>query len=220
MSTSQVGERWDLLRSKGGPSAAAFWLIRQTLRLDLFRVLSVHLDRCPAATLRQGCRFMVIRSEDDVGRCDAQVLASLDQKSGSGVAASILAGGRIYALVGETGVLCQLKIDTLISRTDTPCDLTVQLPERESFLSFLYTAPEARRARWASHLLALTGPALSNDGFSRCHCHVQATNVRSLRTFTSAGWQPSGWIAATPSRQFLGSWTGRGSNLRFESGIR
>lgn len=217
MDRAQLQERLALLRSKGGISAAAFWLIRTTGRIDLFKVLTLEYPPAQPGTQGHSFELVELRSASDIDTCGHAILATLDRHCGQGVAAVVSRGGRVFAAVGPAGVLCQLTIDTRFSLIDTPCDLVVELPEGDCFLSFLYTPPESRQGGWAKALIAAVSQSLALEGIKRCLCHVQATNVRSLRTFSSAGWQVRGVLAATPGRRFLGYWEPRKSELRFRA---
>lgn len=201
--TTPLSERWGLFRSKGGKQATAFWMLRQALRLDVFKLLSVDLAQCTPAPPVQGVSLLQIRSHDDLNGCDPLLVTQLDRSCGSGVFGVVRRGGRVYALTGADGVLCQLNIDTHCSRIDTPCQLKVSLTQGACFLSFLYSSPSARRQGWARHLLAQVLIELARDGFRMCLCHVQATNLRSLNTFSKAGWRTTGWLVATASGHYL-----------------
>ena len=210
-------ERLALLGSRGGASAAAYLLIRRVARVDLFKVLTLEFEAGGHARGDPTFRLLELRDLQDIERCDADLLATLDSQCGHGVAAIVQRGGRVYAAVGANGVLCQLTIDTHFSPIDTPCNLVVELGPGDCFLSFLYTPPESRRGGWAKKLVAAVVASLASEGLRRCHCHVQATNVRSLRTFQATGWRTGGVLAATPGRQFLGYRVSGTPGLRFRA---
>ena len=221
LSGLQIAERWVLLRSKGGMSALAYWLLRTVLRVDVYKVMSLDLTMGFVEASAKDCRFVAIRSMSDLPGLDARLLSQLNEHCGWGVEGIVTGGGRVYAVVSDSGVLCQLNIDTLASRIDTPCDLTLDLSVGECFLGFLYTQAHARRGGWALYLLAQVRAALALEGFLRCHCHVQATNLRSLNTFRAGGWKLSGLLAATPTGRYIGSFLGSRPGLKIRrSGSR
>lgn len=202
-------ERLQLATSRGGPSAVLFGAARLLLRLDVYKILTIDL-RVPAELsgtppLPPDVRFLRILGPDDFLSCSLSIQAQLDDGSGWGVRPVLANGGRLYALIASDEVLSQVTIDTRTARVDTPTRLSISFAPRESFLSFLVTSAAARRQGWAGRVLRLVMADLRQEGFKACHCHVQATNVRSLRTFASRGWRRTGWLLTTTSARFLGS---------------
>jgi ribosomal protein S18 acetylase RimI-like enzyme len=197
-------ERVALLRERGGPRSLAFWLLRRVLALDVYTLFALPLrDAGPACP--PGCTLLRLASEDDLARCPASLLEQIDPHTGAGVRKVIAQGGRIYALVEDGAVRSQTRIDIGAAGTDTPCPLTLEVGPRNGFLSFLYTHPASRRGGWAKKLLVATASSMAQEGLQVCLSHVQATNLRSINTFLSLGWQHAGWLLASRGGRYLGT---------------
>jgi len=197
-------ERVALLRERGGPRSLGFWLLRRVLALDAYTLFALPL-RDAGAACPPGCTLLRLVSEDDLARCPASLLEQIDPHTGAGVRKVIAQGGRIYALVEDGAVRSQTRIDVATSRTDTPCPLTFEVGPHNAFLSFLYTHPASRRGGWAKKLLVATASSMAQDGLQVCLSHVQATNLRSINTFLSLGWQHAGWLLASRGGRYLGT---------------
>lgn len=212
-----MSDRLSLLLSRHGPKAAAFWGLRQSLGLDFYRLLTIDLGAVDhlIGPSSDGVKLLKLASTAEVARCDADIVAELDANNGCTVANTVSAGGSVYALVHEGRVVSQLRIDVRTTWVDTPCHMTIRMADRQAFLSFLHTPANSRRKGFASQLVRATQLSLASLGLAHCHCHVQATNVRSRATFASLGWYQSGWIVATTNGRLVRAWTGRQSLLEF-----
>lgn len=193
-----------LLRERGGPRSLAFWLLRKTLALDIFTLFALPL-RDMGATLPSGCTLLQLISRDDLARCPANLLDQIGPHTGAGVHKVLAQGGRIYALIEDGVVRSQTRIDLGAVRTDTPCPLICEVGSRNAFLSFLYTHQTSRRGGWAKKLLVATASSMAHEGLQICFSHVQATNLRSVNTFLSLGWQHAGWLLASRGGRYLGT---------------
>jgi ribosomal protein S18 acetylase RimI-like enzyme len=209
-------EQWSLLASKGGRAAGAYWLARRVLGVDVYKFMSRSLLPGGVLLLHDDADFLQLQSRDDLTDLDPKIVAQIDAHCGFGLYPSIDGGRRVYALVGEGGVLCQLSIDTGTGYLSTPCPLVLRLAERECFLSFLYTHPTARRQGRARRLIERVFDALGQEGFTACHTHVQSTNVASLNTFRSAGCRTSGWLTTIRAGRYLATYKKRGLHLTVE----
>lgn len=197
-------ERMVLLRERGGPRSLGFWLLRKTLALDIYTLFALPL-RDMGASCPPGCTLLRLASEDDLARCPGSLLEQIGPHTGAGVRNVLAQGGRIYALVEDGAVRSQTRIDIGAARTDTPCPLTFEVGPHNAFLSFLYTHPASRRGGWAKKLLVATASSMAQEGLQVCLSHVQATNLRSVNTFLSLGWQRAGWLVASRTGRYLGT---------------
>lgn len=197
-------ERVALLRERGGPRSLAFWLLRRVLALDAYTLFALPL-RDAGTACPPGCTLLRLASEDDLARCSASLLEQIGPHTGAGLRQVLAQGGRIYALVEDGAVRSQTRIDVATARTDTPCPLTFEVGPRNAFLSFLYTHPASRRGGWAKKLLVATASSMAQEGLQVCLSHVQATNLRSINTFLSLGWQNAGWLLASRGGRYLGT---------------
>lgn len=197
-------ERMVLLRERGGLRSLGFWLLRKALALDVYMLFALPLHDvgtiCPP-----GCTLLRLVSEDDLARCPDGLLDQIGPHTGAGVREVLAQGGRIYALVEGGTVHSQVRIDIGAARTDTPSRLVCEVGPRNAFLSFLYTHPTSRRGGWAKKLLVATMSSMAREGLQACFSHVQATNLRSVNTFLSLGWQRAGWLLASRSGHYLGT---------------
>lgn len=186
--------------------AAAFWLARRALRIDVYRFYAIALTELEREhpALPDGCTFLVLRNPKDIEACDSHLVRELDAQSGCGVAEVIRRNGQIYAIARGNQILAQLRIDLQSVKVDTPRKLLLDCGERSAFLSFLYTNPSARRQGWAARLISRTSANLAREGVRVCVCHVQATNVRSINTFARSGWIPVAWLFTTVGGRLLG----------------
>ena len=197
-------ERVVLLRQRGGPRSLGYWLLRKTLALDVYMLFALPL-RDAGTACTPGCKLLRLVSEDDLARCPDHLLSQIGPHTGIGVRKVLAQGGRIYALVEDGFVRSQTRIDVGAARTDTPCPLTCEVGPRNAFLSFLYTHPASRRGGWAKKLLVATASSMAQEGLQVCFSHVQATNLRSVNTFLSLGWQRAGWLRASRGGRYLGT---------------
>lgn len=197
-------ERVALLRERGGPRSLAFWLLRKVLALDVYALFALPL-RDAGPEFPPGCTLLRLVSENDLARCPDGLLDQIEPHTGVGVREVLAQGGRIYALVENGGVRSQTRIDVGAARIDTPCPLTCELGPRNAFLSFLYTHPASRRGGWAKKLLVATASSIAQEDLLLCFAHVQATNLRSVNTFLSLGWQHAGWLLASRRGRYLGT---------------
>ncbi|MDB5791067.1 MAG: hypothetical protein JWQ80_1091 [Massilia sp.] len=197
-------ERVVLLRERGGLRSLRFWLLRKALALDVYTLFALPL-RDAGTACPPGCTLLRLVSEDDLARCPDGLLDQIGPHTGVGVRKVLAQGGRIYALVEDGTVRSQTRIDVGAARTDTPCPLTCEVGPRNGFLSFLYTHPASRRGGWAKKLLIATASSMAQEGLQVCFSHVQATNLRSVNTFLSLGWQPAGWLLASRGGRYLGT---------------
>lgn len=197
-------ERVELLRERGGPRSLGFWLLRKALALDVFMLFAVPL-RDEGTACPPGCMLLRLVSEDDLARCPDGLLEQINPHTGAGVRKVLAQGGRIYALVEDGAVRSQIRIDVGAARTDTPCPLKCEVGSRNAFLSFLYTHPASRRGGWAKKLLVAAASSMAQEELQVCFAHVQATNLRSVNTFLSLGWQHAGWLLASRGGRYLGT---------------
>jgi len=205
-------ERVALLRERGGLRSLGFWLLRKALALDVYTLFVLPLREAGAAC-PPGCTLLRLASEDDLARCPDGLLDQIGPHTGAGVRKVLAQGGRIYALIEDGTVRSQTRIDVGAARTATPCKLTFEVGPRNAFLGFLYTHPASRRGGWAKKLLVATASSMAQEGLQLCFSHVQATNLRSVNTFQSLGWQPAGWLLASRGGRYLGT-VGAQRNLR------
>lgn len=207
MSELDHSDRASLLCAKGGIRAAAFWLTRRALRLDVYRFHAIALtglERESCSALPDGYALLALRNLTEVGACDSHLVAQLDAHSGCGVAEVIRRNGQIYAMVRGDRVVSQLRIDLQRAEVDTPLKLLLDCGEKSAFLSFLYTDPSLRRGGWAANLISHVCVQLARDGARACVCHIQATNVRSINTFSRSGWTPIALLFTTVGGRLLG----------------
>ncbi|MGJ7915143.1 GNAT family N-acetyltransferase [Massilia sp. LXY-6] len=197
-------ERVALLRERGGLRSLSFWLLRKALALDVYTLFALPL-RDAGTACPPGCTLLRLVSEDDLARCPDSLLDQIGPHTGAGVRQVLAQGGRIYALVEDGAVRSQTRIDVGTAHTDTPCPLTCKVGPRNAFLSFLYTHPSSRRGGWAKKLLVATASSMAQEGLQICLSHVQATNLRSVNTFLSLGWQHGGWLLASRGGRYLGT---------------
>jgi ribosomal protein S18 acetylase RimI-like enzyme len=197
-------ERVALVRERGGPRSLGFWLLRKALALDVYTLFALPL-RDAGTACPPGCTLLRLVSEDDLARCPDGLLDQIGPHTGAGVRKVLAQGGRIYALVEDGAVRSQTRIDVGAARTDTPCPLTCEVGPRNAFLSFLYTHPASRRGGWAKKLLVATASSMAQEELQVCFSHVQATNLRSVNTFLSLGWQHAGWLLASRGGRYLGT---------------
>ena len=197
-------ERVALLRERGGLRSLGFWLLRNVLALDVYTLFALPL-RDDGTACPPGWTLLRLVSEDDLARCPVSLLDQIEPHTGAGVRNVLAQGGRIYALVEDGAVRSQTLIDVGAARTDTPCPLTCEVGPRNAFLSFLYTHPASRRGGWAKKLLVATASSMAREELQVCFSHVQATNLRSVNTFLSLGWQHAGWLLASRSGRYLGT---------------
>lgn len=207
MSERDHSDRVALLRAKGGRKAAAFWLVRHVLRLDVYRFYAISLaglDHEPRPPLPDDHAFLVLRNMTEVDACESHLVGQLDAQSGCGVAGVIRRNGRIYAIVHGHRVVSQLRIDRRRAEVDTPMNLLLDFGDESVFLSFLHTDPSSQRGGWAASLISRTCADLAREGMRACICHVQATNVPSTNTFARCGWTPIAVLFTTVGRRLLG----------------
>ena len=197
-------ERVALLRERGGLRSLGFWLLRNTLALDVYVVYALPLRDAGNAS-PPGCTLLRIASEDDLARCPDDLLDQIDPHTGSGVPKVLAQGGRIYAMVEDGAVRSQMRINVGTASTESPCLLTCEVGPRNAFLSFLHTHAASRRGGWAKKLLVATASSMAREGLHVCFSHVQATNLRSVNTFQSLGWQRAGWMLASRNGRYLGT---------------
>jgi len=197
-------ERMALLRERRGPRSLAFWLLRKVLALDVYTLFALPL-RDVGTACPPGCTLLRLVSEDDLVRCPDGLLDQISPHTGAGVRKVLAQGGRIYALIEGSTVRSQTRIDVGVARIHTPCRLTCEVGPRNAFLSFLYTHPTSRRGGWAKKLLMATMSSMAQEGLQMCFSHVQATNLRSVNTFLSLGWQHAGWLLASRGGRYLGT---------------
>jgi ribosomal protein S18 acetylase RimI-like enzyme len=197
-------ERMALLRERGGPRSLGFWLLRKALALDVYTLFALPL-RDAGSACPPGCTLLRLNSEDALARCPESLLAQIEPHTGVGIRHVLAQGARIYALVEDGAVRSQTRIDVGTARTDTPCPLNLEVGARNAFLSFLYTHPASRRGGWAKKLLVATASSMAQEGLQVCLSHVQATNLRSVNTFQSLGWQHAGWLLASRGGRYLGT---------------
>ena len=205
-------ERVALLRERGGLRSLGFWLLRKALALDVYTLFSLPL-RDAGTACPPGCTLLRLVTEDDLARCPDGLLNQIGPHTGAGVRKVLAQGGRIYALIEDATVRSQTRIDVGAARTDTPCPLACEVGPHNAFLSFLYTHSASRRGGWAKKLLVATASSMAREGLQACFSHVQATNLRSVNTFLSLGWQHAGWLLATRGGRYLGT-VGAHSDLR------
>ena len=206
MLSPHLTERLSLIRSKGGKRAAAFWLIRQLIRLDIYELYAIGLEpdvRSESPVVPTDSRFIELIAPADVEDCDPDILAELDANSGRGVSTVVNQGGRVYAAIRGKEVLSQLSIDFGSVHIDSPAEAVLQLGPGDAFLSFLYTNPSARRSGHAVRLISQVCTVLGKGGVRRCICHISTSNVRSLNAFRRAGWSPIAWMFAMKGRRLL-----------------
>lgn len=197
-------ERVALLRERGGPRSLGFWLLRKALALDVYTLFALPLHQAGTAC-PPGCTLLRLACADDLARCPSGLLEQIGPHTGVGLQKVLAQGGRIYALVEGGVVRSQTRIDVGAARTDTPCQLGFEVGACSGFLSFLYTHPESRRGGWAKKLLLATASSMAQEGMPVCFSHVQATNLRSVNTFLSLGWQQAGWLLASRGGRYLGT---------------
>lgn len=197
-------ERVALLRERGGLRSLGFWLLRRALALDVYTLFALPL-RDVGTACPPGCTLVRLVSEDDLARCPDSVLDQIGPHTGAGVRKVLAQGGRIYALLENGAVRSQTRIDIGAARTDTPCPLTFEVGPHNAFLSFLYTHPASRRGGWAKKLLVATASSMAQEELQVCFSHVQATNLRSVNTFLSQGWQHAGWLLASRGGRYVGT---------------
>jgi ribosomal protein S18 acetylase RimI-like enzyme len=197
-------EKVQLLRERGGLRSLGFWLVRNVLALDVYVLYALPL-RDAGAACPPGCTLLRLVCQDDLARCPDELLDQIDPHTGAGVRTVIAQGGRIYAMVESGAVRSQIRIDVGTASTESPCLLTCEVGPRNTFLSFLYTHPASRRGGWAKKLLVATASSMAQDELQVCFAHVQATNLRSVNTFLSLGWQHAGWMLARRGGRYLGT---------------
>jgi hypothetical protein len=198
MDENTIARRFALLRTKGGSSAAGYWILRKGARLDVYNFYARHLANTAQATpLPEGHRSIILQSDEDLSTCDPKLLRDLDSHCGMGVSTVVTRGGCIYAIVCGNELISQLKIERRVSHVDMPLPMIFQFGERDAFLSFLYTAPDKRHSGWSKTLVALVCADLACKGHAHCICHVQSTNVLSIRTFLAMGWTRIGVLVTT-----------------------
>lgn len=197
-------ERVALLRERGGPRSLGFWLLRKVLALDVYTLFALPL-RDAGPSYPPGCTLLRLVSENDLASCPEHLLDQINPHTGAGVRKVLAQGGRIYALVEDGAVRSQTRIDVGTARTGTPCPLLCEVGPRNAFLSFLYTHQASRRGGWAKKLIIATASSMAQEGLQLCFSHVQATNLRSINTFQSLGWQHAGWLLASRSGRYLGT---------------
>lgn len=205
-------DRAALLRAKGGPKAALFWLARRALHLDVYRFYAIALagiDHGLPPPLPDGYSVIALRNPSEISTCNPHLVEQLDARSGCGVATALRQHGRVYAITDGHRVVAQLRIDFQYANVDTPTNLIMDFGEKSAFLSFLYTVPSSRRSGWATYLISAACADLARDGVRVCVCHVQATNVRSINTFVRSGWIPIALLVTTTGKRRL--WVHRSS---------
>jgi ribosomal protein S18 acetylase RimI-like enzyme len=215
-----------LLAAPGGFQAAAWLVLRRLVGLDRYAWLTVplagvgafgsaaHAARAQAVSWPAVAgRWLVLKSPQEWHGLSTPVQQQLDDGSGWGVLPLLSAGARLYACVLGDEVQCQVTIDVRRGRVNTPCELVIVLDEGDCFLSFLVTAPAWRRHGLAAAVVDRAMRELGGEGYRHCHCHVQASNVRSLGTFDKAGWARTGWLVVSRSRQLLGHRVPQGVQL-------
>ncbi len=139
MLDSQMAERLSLLRARGGKIAAAYWVLRAILRIDTYRFYAIDLADYALdgeANLPEGYRFLRFENAEGIAGCDPTILEKIGNKSGRGVSSIVADGGRVYAIVCDTEVICQLNINFQRGRADRPLRMTLEFGEKDAFLSF------------------------------------------------------------------------------------
>lgn len=217
MTESSPGvDRLNLLRAKGGVQAAAYSFLRRMFLLDAYCVVAENVSalRTDDLVVCENAQFLCIERPDQFLALPIGLREQMDDASGCGVEEAARAGGRVYAMVNNDELLVQLQIEDRVARVDTPARLRFDLGERGAFLSFLYTAPKFRRGGWATRLIKSTCVDLKARGVEVCYAHIQATNVRSLNTFSRLGWTHVARLLATPGGRYLGAFrTARGVSM-------
>lgn len=196
-----------LFREKRAMQAAALWLLRRILHLDVWRFYEIDLADFVTACesdLPEGYIFRRFENTEDVAECSSDILQQIVIHSGKGVPRIVAEGGRVYAVLNGTEVVSQLNITFMPCMVDTPFDMEVALGQNGAFLSFLYTNPSFRRQRWASRLITQVCSVLSREGQPHCLCHIQPTNIASSNTFHALRWKRVATLFASAGGRMLG----------------
>jgi hypothetical protein len=104
--------------------------------------------------VKEGASPGSFENAEGPAECDATILEEIGDQSGRGVFNIVADGGRVYAIVRGTEVVCQLNIEFQRSQVDTPLKMVLEFGERDAFLNFLYTNPASRRGHWAVRLIS------------------------------------------------------------------
>jgi len=190
---ADIASRWRLAQSDGGATATLYWLASRLVRLDAHKFYAIEIDYGHAAAceaLPDGNTLLCIDSVGQLEECSAEIVETLDRQNGVAVRDSVANGGRVYAITCGEAVVAQLRVEFGRSNIDSPFPMALHFGERDAFFSYLYTWPPARGAGWATKLIRIVSSELAAEGWSRCLCHIRATNVPSIATFRRCGWRP------------------------------
>jgi hypothetical protein len=207
MLDSQTVERLSLLRAKGGKKAAAYWLLRKILRIDTDLIYAIDLadfTRDGESDLPEGYQFLRFENREGVAGCDPTILEEIGDQSGRSVFNIVADGGRVYAIVHGTEVVCQVNVEFQRSWVDTPLRMMLEFGEKDAILSFGYTKPSWRRRHWIFRLRSHVCALLSQEGWLHCVCGVHATNVKEALSLHRSGWKPVAFLYTTTGGRLLG----------------
>lgn len=187
-----LARRLALVAAPGGARASVRWVVRRLSGIDAHSVLARSLTGAAERQLGAwSAEQLVVVTEDNIDGFEPALLGQLDANNGCRSSDTTASGGRIYALRVRDTIACQARIEFGTSITDSPLPMIIHLGPRNAFLSYLYTGTAHRRTGAARALLALVTRHLADERrWDHCVCHVQATNVRSLNAFRSAGFSP------------------------------
>lgn len=212
-------ERLALLRRRGGLKAAAFWLAKKLLRVDLHFIYVVYLSDRPVSSLAPATDFraVLLHTLADVAALSPSLVDEIEEQSGSGVARLVESGSSIYALLDGSTVVSQLNVCwNGRLKVDTPARLDIALGPTDGFLGYLYTHPGYRGVGAASKLIALACADAAHRGQRRLFTHIRATNAPSLNTFEKGGWRRDGWMVTSTAGRLLKVHVSAGAGVEFQ----
>ena len=196
-------QRVQFATGPGGVTATLYWLRKVLLRQDTHLVLGVSLAATPA-NAPSGMTILHLSALSDMAALPDDLLRQIRANSEPALEDVVSQRGSIFAYIHGNQVACQLNIAVNRVTVNTPTRLQVSLGPSDAFLYELGTTPAYRRRGLATHFIATVSSILAANGFSRCICHVRATNVPSLAAFRASGWRPIGRIITNSHGMVVG----------------
>lgn len=200
-------ERVRLATAVGGIAATAWWLLKVITHIEAHYVFAQFLDRttCNCSWLSRQFELRAVRSVAAANEIDPDLRMQLEQHLPDGLTELCLKGGRIFFLIDDRSVVCQLLLNSGSRiHLDVPAGVTLDIGDQRAFVSYLHTDAGYRRMGAATALLQHVGSELLREGLRQVLAHIRTTNVPSLSVFRQSGWLRLGTLWTPTGGGWLG----------------
>lgn len=170
--------------------ALGFFLIKKIYPFECHSFYQCELDKFKrkACLNPKNYSFIHLTAANKAQFLNAAIEQQLNLNSGHSVADRLAAGGKVFFVLQDDRVSCQLCMTQGQLIVDTPFPLKLHFGDDSWFLSFLYTNPIDRGFGLANSLIEFACSELKQEGGRRCIAHIRSTNLASIYAFEKAQW--------------------------------